>query len=206
MCTWTLHLLYIGSHAYEYIGHETVNCLGFWGRRSEHCRRCGNQPTETFIYRQRIGPPAASAEQIVLSEVDARWLAWQSSKISCVICVVKYIYTSKTHLVCPEAYLAGFKKHWYDQDYIVNDKVQWKKPTGWMTFGHIWQWRWKHWWMMVISQLSTSRAQTQNVNKKKACFRHFCVSLINGSCQNPTISYLYIPSKTIYRKFVHFHF
>ena len=36
-----IHLIYIGSYVYKYIGHETANWLGCDGRRSEHCRRCG---------------------------------------------------------------------------------------------------------------------------------------------------------------------
>ena len=32
---------YIGGYVYKYRWHETVNWLGWGGRRSAHCRRCG---------------------------------------------------------------------------------------------------------------------------------------------------------------------
>ena len=37
----TIHLIYIGTPAYKYIGHETANWLGYGGRRSTHCWRLG---------------------------------------------------------------------------------------------------------------------------------------------------------------------
>ena len=33
--------IYRCLHIYKYIGHETANWLGWGGRRSAHCRRCG---------------------------------------------------------------------------------------------------------------------------------------------------------------------
>ena len=41
VCVNVIHLIYISTYTYKYIEHETANWLGWEGRRSQQCRRCG---------------------------------------------------------------------------------------------------------------------------------------------------------------------
>jgi hypothetical protein len=48
---------YIGGYVYKYRWHETVNWLGWGGRRSAHCRRCGQGVVGTLVLEViRVSP------------------------------------------------------------------------------------------------------------------------------------------------------